>query len=78
MILIIFYNIINYANNFSSKLDLLNTNIVNTDFYFSTENFFWPLPGFHTITSPFGPRTSPTVGSSSNHSGIDISAPQRN
>lgn len=34
------------------------------------------MPGFHTITSSFGPRKSPTSGASSNHSGIDISAPE--
>lgn len=33
------------------------------------------LRGFHTITSHFGNRTSPTTGASSNHSGIDIAAP---
>lgn len=45
------------------------------DFYFSSE-FYWPVPGFHTITCPFGPRKSPTSGASSNHSGIDIGAPE--
>ena len=44
-------------------------------FYFSSE-FLWPVPGFHTITCPFGPRKSPTTGASSNHSGIDIAAPE--
>ncbi len=43
-------------------------------YYFSSDNFFWPLPGYHQITSYFGPRTSPTNGASSNHSGIDIAA----
>lgn len=34
--------------------------------------FTWPAPGNTTITSYFGPRTSPTAGASSNHKGIDI------
>lgn len=45
------------------------------NFHFSSE-FYWPVPGFHTITCPFGPRKSPTSGASSNHSGIDIGAPE--
>ena len=49
---------------------------IQSDFFFSNRDFFWPLPGFHTITSYFGPRKSPTTGSSSNHSGIDIAAPE--
>ena len=48
----------------------------NSTYYFSNSNFFWPLPGFHRITSPFGKRVSPTTGASSSHSGIDIPAPQ--
>ncbi len=48
----------------------------NSNYYFSNSNFFWPVPGFHTITSPFGPRKTPTSGASKVHSGIDIAAPQ--
>ena len=36
----------------------------------------WPLPNNKKITSHFGKRKSPTKGSSSNHSGIDIAAPE--
>lgn len=49
-------------------------NTSNSEYYFSTNNFFWPTPGYHTITSKFGPRKSPTSGASSNHSGVDIAA----
>lgn len=39
-------------------------------------NFTWPTPGFMRITSPFGKRKAPAKGSSTNHSGIDIAAPE--
>ena len=52
-----------------------NQSLEDNNFYFSSE-FYWPIPGFHTITCPFGPRKSPTSGASSNHSGIDIAAPE--
>jgi len=45
-----------------------------TDYYISSEKYTWPLPEHHTISSYFGPRTSPTTGASSYHSGIDIPA----
>lgn len=36
--------------------------------------FTWPLPGYNTITSRFGPRPSPVAGMNlTNHSGTDIS-----
>ncbi len=35
----------------------------------------WPCPGYTRISSPFGPRSKPTGGASSFHSGIDIPAP---
>lgn len=41
----------------------------------SSGGFIWPLAVTGKITSGFGPRNSPTAGASSNHQGIDISAP---
>ena len=38
-------------------------------------SFRWPLPSSSRITSGFGGRSSPTEGASTNHKGIDISAP---
>ena len=51
---------------------------INSNSYYikiSTSNFAWPTPGYNTITSKFGYRTSPTSGASSYHGGIDIAAP---
>ncbi len=81
MIIIVFINIINSTENNSNSA---NNSSENTEFndisemsqYYFNGNFFWPVPGFHRITSPFGPRRSPTSSSSSNHSGIDIAAPE--
>lgn len=37
--------------------------------------FMWPAVSGSSISSSFGPRTSPTAGASSNHKGIDIPCP---
>lgn len=42
--------------------------------FLSEAGFLWPTPGYTTITSPFGKRSSPTAGASSYHKGIDIAA----
>lgn len=42
----------------------------------SNMGYAWPVPGYTTITSYFGKRTSPTAGASSYHKGIDIGAPE--
>lgn len=41
----------------------------------SSMGYSWPLPGYMTITSPFGPRVHPVTHQISYHEGIDISAP---
>ena len=69
-IIISFISIISvYYNNYPC-----NSASIDKNYYFSNSEFFWPIPGYHTITSYFGKRISPTDGASSNHSGIDISA----
>lgn len=37
--------------------------------------FQWPTPGYSRVTSPFGYRTHPVLGTNRLHSGIDIAAP---
>lgn len=34
--------------------------------------FLWPIPGYYTVTSPFGYRTHPTTGVYKLHTGVDI------
>ena len=54
-----------------------NPNIPNSiNFTINTSEFIWPIPGYTSISSPYGPRNSPTAGASSFHYGIDIPAPQ--
>lgn len=42
----------------------------------SGSGYAWPSPGYTTINSYFGHRTSPTTGASTYHSGLDIGAPE--
>lgn len=37
--------------------------------------FIWPCPDYNRISSYFGPRPQPVPGASTNHKGIDLTAP---
>lgn len=50
--------------------------INSISFDISASGYVWPAPGYTTINSYFGYRTSPTAGASSYHSGLDIGAPE--
>ena len=57
-----------------------NTNFSTSsnEYYYSTQEYTWPIPNYHNISSYFGYRISPITGLPSKHSGIDIPAPERN
>mgnify|MGYP002540329908 FL=1 len=55
-----------YSSNFSKK-EFFDTN---------PNGCTWPIPGYNSISSPFGKRSSPTGTSSSFHHGVDIPAPE--
>ena len=43
---------------------------------FNPDGFTWPIPGYTSLSSPFGKRNAPTSGASSFHYGVDIPAPE--
>ena len=48
----------------------------NPDQYTGTiTGFIWPCPDYNRISSYFGPRPQPVPGASTNHKGIDLTAP---
>ncbi len=70
LLCVFFIPVINASN--------LPTNSTNEGYSFimSDEEYIWPIPGYTSITSPFGKRYSPTAGASSYHKGVDIGAPK--
>lgn len=59
-------------------MQLISSSSIDTSYSFilTNDKYVWPIPGYTSITSPFGKRYSPTVGASSYHKGIDVAAPQ--
>ena len=57
--------------------DFSFSNSSNKEFIdFNPDGFVWPIPGYTSISSPFGKRNAPTSGASSFHYGTDIPAPE--
>lgn len=42
----------------------------------SEAGFYWPVPGYYTLTSGFGYRVHPVYGTTRHHNGTDIAAPK--
>lgn len=61
---------------FLPTLSSISSNPILNNFEIFPSGWIWPIPGYTTITSPFGKRNRPTAGASSFHSGMDIGAPE--
>lgn len=59
-------------NNIDAQMAILA--MVNSDSEFIGGEFLWPIPGYTTITSPFGMRFHPILHYYRSHNGIDIGA----
>lgn len=56
--------------------NILPNNSIKEFLDFNPNGFTWPIPGYTSISSPFGKRNAPTSGASSFHYGTDIPAPE--
>ncbi len=77
-VILLFFICIFFIPTLSNKYNFkISTSSITIPTYtISSSGFCWPTPGYTTITSPYGYRTSPTYGASSFHAGIDIAASQ--
>ena len=60
----------------SSNFECSEKNEINEVIFLGNSNYAWPIPGYTTISSPFGKRKAPTTGASTYHKGVDIPAPE--
>lgn len=57
------------------NLEMLLSSMENNDSVYVGGIFLWPVPGYYTITSPFGMRLHPILKTYRVHTGMDIGAP---
>ena len=76
IVIITFFICLLFIPFFNKSLSMAETPTDADSFIISNDEFVWPIPGYTSVTSPFGKRYSPTAGASSYHKGMDIGAPK--